>query len=152
MTPTIIIAGCGKTKADTGRGPVSARVLYTGGLAAPRIAHVAARAELLAVPWRILSARHGLLSPEALVGTYDATFTAMRRAERRAFAERLAVDLARERLSFARVELHAGALYREVLAEALDLAGVSATIEAPLAGLGLGAQRAYYLSRLVEVT
>lgn len=149
--PSLIIAGCGKAKADTSSGPVPARQLYVGGLAAPRIAHVASRAEALGVPWRILSARHGLMAPDALVASYNVTFASMRATERRAFAKRLARELAWMRwthqANFARVELHAGALYGEVLALALDLAGIRAAIERPLAGKGLGEQRAFYLTR-----
>lgn len=141
MTPTIIIAGCGKAKIDTSGGPVRARDLYTGGLAAPRIAHVAARAETLGVPWLILSARHGLLHPGDMVRAYDVTFSAMRRAERRAFAEKMASEL--PSLDWTRVELHAGALYAEVLADAL--AGVGAELLLPTRGMMIGEQRAYYL-------
>lgn len=147
-TPTIIIAGCGKLKADTSRSPAPARDLYIGGLAAPRIAYVAKRAEALGVPWLILSAGHGLLDPCDMVRAYDVTFGAMRADERRACAERLARELPfAHQVDFTRVELHAGAIYGEVLALALELAGITATIERPLAGKGLGEQRAFYLAQ-----
>lgn len=75
MPESSLVVPCGKRKvwdADPFAGPCPAGRAYTGSLAlqARRYAEVSGR------PWFVLSARWGLLHPEALVpGPYDTTFS-----------------------------------------------------------------------------
>jgi len=140
--PAIIIAGCGKAKLPRS---APARELYTGSLAAPRIAYVAHRADELGVPWWIFSAAHGLVHPDTVLEPYDTTLTAMRAAGRRAVAGRVIEALEEVVEEGALIEIHAGAAYRD----ALDRRGAWRwRWSVPLRGLMIGEQIRWYRERL----
>lgn len=66
----VALVGCGKTKLPH---PAPARDLYTGSLFRAARAHVEAAAY---DAWFVLSARHGIIPPYAIVGPYEATMAA----------------------------------------------------------------------------
>jgi len=96
-------------------------------------------------PWRILSAKHGLLRPDAIVGPYEATLNAMAVAQRRAWAARVLVDLAPFVAAGDAVVVLAGARYRELVVPSLERRGVR--VDVPLAGLGIGEQLRWFVQR-----
>lgn len=69
-TPRIALVGCGKAKVDLEEGEtIPAKDLYSSNYFALKREF----AETCCDRWRILSAEHGLLSPEAEIETYDAS-------------------------------------------------------------------------------
>lgn len=64
MNPHALIVGCGAAKLDRA---APARELYTGSLFRAARAY----AERSGLPWRILSAEHGLISPDKVIEPYD---------------------------------------------------------------------------------
>ncbi len=85
----VALVGCGKEK----RGYAApARDLYTGPL------FCAARtwAETFADRWFILSAQHGLLSPETVIEPYDLKLSALTREAREAWGEWTGAQVAAE--------------------------------------------------------
>ncbi len=134
----MIIVGCGKAKCREAR---PARDLYIGTLFRASRCY----AELTGERWLILSAAHGVVSPETVLGPYDQRMclgasAAMRWA-------RLAADAIESRLEERRerVEILAGKDYAGPLAKELRERG--ARVELPLDRLSLG----YRLRRLGEM-
>ena len=78
--------------------------------------------------WYILSAKHGLLHPNTIIGPYDVTLKRMRRPERRAWGQRVSKQL--QELGPHIFYAHAGKDYLEYL--------TGITIVNPLEGLGYG--------------
>jgi DGQHR domain-containing protein len=130
MARTVGLVACAKTKAD---GPRPAAELY----ASPLFRKAAAYCRRSYNDWFILSALHGLVEPSTILAPYDLTLTAMTRAEREAWADRVVAELDRRGLRHAQFFLHAGRAYAGVLTDKLDC-------ELPLAGLGVGRQLAWY--------
>jgi hypothetical protein len=97
-------------------------------------------------PWRILSAKYGLLHPDVMVGPYEVTLNAMTVAQRQAWAT--VVSRALEQLAVAgtRIVIFAGARYREFLVPGLERRGVHVDIS--LMGLGIGKQLRWFASNL----
>jgi hypothetical protein len=93
-------------------------------------------------PWRILSAKHGLLRPDAIVGPYEATLNTMAIAPRRAWAERVLRDLEPLVAAGDTVVVIAGARYREFLVP--TLARWSVRVDIPLEGLRIGEQLRWF--------
>jgi hypothetical protein len=87
--------------------------------------------------WYILSAKYGLVRPEAVIQPYDCTLLNMPAADRLAWGRRVAEQMAGEGIVGARFIALAGAKYTEPLVRA----GVS--LETPLKGLGIGRQLAW---------
>ena len=83
-------------------------------------------------PWAILSARYGLVWPQALIEPYDETLRGKTSGERRVWATRVLAAVP----SADSYVIWAGRIYAEHLAEALRA-------ELPLRGLGIGQQLAY---------
>jgi hypothetical protein len=95
--------------------------------------------------WYVLSALHGLVSPDAVIEPYDRTLNDSTVAERRAWSSRVINDLVRElgSLSGLEFEIHAGASYvGDGLVEGLQRRG--ADVEVPLEGMPLDRQLAFY--------
>jgi hypothetical protein len=86
--------------------------------------------------WAILSAKHGLLWPDAVVEPYDESLATRSSAERKLWAGSVLARIPSAR----RYVLWAGSTYAEFLAEPL-LADV------PMRGLGIGQQLAYLKAR-----
>lgn len=140
MSPRIGLVGCVKQK-QPGRAP--ARDLYTSTLFRGRRGYV----ERTCDRWFILSARHGLVDPDEVLGWYDQTLDDATAKKRAAWSERVLAQL-RERLgelAGLTFEAHAGAAYLDFgLVEGLLAEG--AVVERPAQGLGLFQQYAFYAS------
>jgi hypothetical protein len=141
VAPTAILVGCVAGKFAT---PLPARDLYTSPLFRRRRAY----AEGSGLPWAILSAEHGLLHPEMVIGPYEHR---LKRPEIAAWSGRLRRQLPAwlgEKLDGATIEVHAGVPYvdgvRRAEAYLARFEGVTFTVEAPLAGLGIGQQLRWY--------
>lgn len=97
-------------------------------------------------PWRILSAKYGLLSPDAMVGPYEVTLNAMTVTQRRAWAAAVSSDLEQFSATGERIVIFAGARYREFLVPILERRAIQ--IDVPLAGLGIGQQLRWFANSL----
>jgi hypothetical protein len=135
------LVGCVKSK----RGSAApAADLYTSALFHGRRRWVEASCSR----WYILSAKHGLVSPDQMLDPYDETLTTKGSGERRAWADRVLAQLQNALADIGRYdfEIHAGAAYTDYgLRSGLVSAG--ATITLPTEGLGLGRQLAFYKHR-----
>ena len=131
MLKQVILVSCvaGK-KADLNR----AADLYTSAwfIKARRLV------EDTGAPWFILSAEHGLLGPETMVGPYNKTLNTMSTAERRAWAERVQLQLDAELPEADEIVVLAGNRYREYLMPYLWARFPK--VEVPMEGLGIGRQ------------
>jgi hypothetical protein len=125
------LLACSRTKLDRS---APARELYCSPLF--RAARAYAEQRYGAGRW--LSARHGVVEPDALLEPYDLALQSLGANDRRHWSERVAADLARRFPPSTIYWLHAGALYRKALARAF------ANSRAPLAGLRIGQQLAWY--------
>ena len=94
--------------------------------------------EATGAPWFILSAEHGLLGPETMVGPYNKTLNTMSTAERRAWAERVQLQLDAELPEADEIVVLAGNRYREYLMPYLR--GRFPKVEVPMEGLTIGRQ------------
>lgn len=122
--PPIVVIQCGKAKLDR---PAPARDLY---ISQPfRMARAAVERD--GRPWLILSARHGLVSPDHLLAPYDRTLNS------RGHKELLARWIAGHNPP-RRVESWCGRNYADVL----RWAGVALTD--PLEGLRIGERLAWF--------
>lgn len=138
IAPRIGLVGCVKQKADH---PATASDLYTSTLFRGRRAFV----EVSCDAWFILSAKHGLVSPDAVLEPYDESLTDMSAAARRAWAVRVLAQI--DSLGFGPAattfEIHAGAHYRSFgLTSGLQARG--ARVEVVAEHLGQGEQLAFY--------
>ena len=92
--------------------------------------------EAQGAPWRILSARYGLVAPHDWVKPYEQTLNAMTAIQRRAWAQPVLQGILH--LAPREVVFLAGRKYRENLTAPLVDAGVQVMV--PMAGLGIGEQ------------
>ncbi len=158
--PRLIVVGCGRSKTAE---PAPAMDLYNGSLSRAAIGY----AKASGADWVILSAKHGLISPERVIAPYD--FTAAQRLSARALEPLCARSALWDEWLFhsirvplggvvedlgsgLTIELHAGASYAELLEYALTWGFVfewcsRVTIEQPLAGLQIGERLAWYKRR-----
>jgi len=132
------LVGCVKQK---GTSPAAAQDLYTSTLFRGRRRWV----EQTCDGWYILSAKHGLVSPDAVLEPYDESLTGMSAATRRAWAVRVLAQI--DSLGFGPTqtifEIHAGARYRSFgLVSGLQARG--ARVEVVAEHLGQGEQLAFY--------
>jgi len=132
--PSIGLVACGKAKLDH---PAPARDLYTGTL----FRFARAYCERTYDTWYILSARHGLVLPEAVIAPYDQTLAGASRDARRRWATWVADQLWALGVE-GRFYLHAGEDYADFLAPQLSV------VRRPLQGLGIGQQLHWYKERL----
>lgn len=132
------LVSCVKTKLDE---PAPARELYTS----PLFRGARAAVEESCDRWFVLSAKHGLVEPDAVLEPYEQTLTDAPVDERRAWSDRVLEQL-REHLgdpSGRVVEIHAGrSYYAWGLADGLEAAGMH--VELPVEGLTLGQRLAHY--------
>jgi hypothetical protein len=132
------LVGCVKRKRSTA---TPACDLYTSPLFRGRRRYVEATCDL----WFILSARHGLVEPETVLGPYDESLTNASLDRRRSWARSVLVDLdTRLGDHHGRTfEIHPGATYREHgLVDGLRQRG--AVVVIPAVGLTQGQQLAFY--------
>lgn len=124
--------------------PARARDLYASEWFKKARAYVEAHGDR----WVILSAKYGVVDPDAEIAPYERTLATMPIAERRAWADRVLASL-RPRLSgVERVVVLAGSRYREFLVEPLRQLGVE--LDVPLAGLPIGKQLQWLGARARE--
>ena len=92
----------------------------------------------------ILSAGHGLLDPERRIAPYDVALTDLSAGERRNWGRRVISQLEDRLGSLAGTtfEIHAGSPYRNAIEAGIAERG--GTVTAPLEGLGMGEQLAWY--------
>jgi hypothetical protein len=131
---TIALVSCVKSKVP---GPCAAKDLYTSVL----FRYMRTYAEDHADRWFILSAKHGLMDPEATVVAYEQTLNNISARLRRQWAQRVyqQMDEAKLLRGDARFLWLAGKAYRH------DLALMLRDFEQddPLAGLGIGKRLAW---------
>ncbi len=132
------LVGCVKVKAVSAR---PARDLYLSTLFSGRRAYV----ERSCDEWWILSADHGLVSPDEVLAPYDVTLKTAGRQERRRWSAGVLTALA-EHLRPTNgdvLEIHAGAEYRDFgLIDGLRAWGC--TVDIPTEGMGIGRQLQFY--------
>lgn len=142
-TLRVALIACTKQKLPE---PARAAELYTGDLFRKSRAY----AEATTDSWHVLSALHGLLSPEDVIAPYDVTLGARTSGlEIHGWARKVTAQLTAEYAEHVedggRVEFVflAGRLYREWLAtHYLPRTGWASTVD-PLAGLGIGDRKAW---------
>ncbi len=147
--PPVYLVACAKTKAAQ---PCAAKDLYRSDWFRKARAYVEAQS----APWFILSARHGLLDPDAVVAPYEANLPRMCKLDRRAWATKVHHALFAKRLLPVfgrRIVFLAGAVYREHLEPGLTLNGRDpGAVETPMRGLGLGQQLAWLTAHGPQLT
>jgi hypothetical protein len=140
VTERIGLVGCVKTKLDHA---APAKDLYTSPLFRGRRAFV----ERSCARWFILSAKHGLVDPDTVLEPYDVTLDSATPSERRAWSDRVLVEI-RDCLGFLdglTFEAHAGSNYLDFgVVEGMRASG--ARVVRPAEGLGLFEQQAFYSS------
>lgn len=127
----VYLVACVSQKKD---GSDQAQHLYTSPLFQKARAYALRHADR----WYILSAKHGLVSPEQVIDPYETTLNRMPVAERRAWAERVSKQLAEVLTLGDDVVFLAGKHYREGVAEGLECHGHK--VEIPMEGLTIGRQ------------
>ena len=132
---TLYLVSCVKSKAPD---PALAKDLYISAWFRKARHYVEQRH----APWLILSAEHGLVSPDELLAPYDRTLNAMGVAQRRAWAQRVRSQMDRRLPYVTRIVIFAGKKYREYLMDYLR--GRAATVEVPLEHLGRLQQLAWF--------
>jgi hypothetical protein len=141
--PDIVLITCVKTKR---RKPCAARDLYVSPLFLKQRAY----AEESGVPWFILSAEHGLVTPDEWLSPYERYLPDTPAAFRSAWgiwaAARL--QLLAGSLSERVIETHAGSAYIDAIRPHLEAQG--ATLIEPLRGLTMGARLAWYSGKGVS--
>lgn len=136
------LVACGKAKHDR---PAPAHELYTSGLFQKASAYAAETYDR----WYILSAKHHLLEPGQVIAPYDLSLKGLSTTQRKAWAMAVCAQLCEQyppnRAPQPEFYLHAGADYREFLADCLRSNGYVAHV--PLAGLSIGRQLHWYSAR-----
>ena len=139
----LYLVSCVSQKQTDGRRH-AARDLYTSDWFIKARAYV----EKQSAPWYILSAKYGLLHPEAPVEAYEVTLNRMKIDQRRKWARLVisALDASGALDGTRTVVLLAGDAYREFLEPVL--VAVVPRVEVPMRGLGIGQQKAWLLAQV----
>ncbi len=140
----MIVIGCGKAKLSQ---PAPARELYTGSLFRAARKYAEQRQALTGEPWAILSARHGLVSPEFQLEPYDECLKLKGEALAAWAKEAAAACVRLMRGGPHRVECLAGRAYADPFRAELDEWRVPSC--EPLRGRELG-MRLRWLSQAVQ--
>lgn len=106
----------------------------------------AAYAKQISDRWYILSAKHGLLSPEQVIPPYDETLNNMGAAQRRSWANSAAKQLQGVVQEGDQVIFLAGVKYRENLIPPLQKR--DCIIDIPMKGLRIGEQMSWLNQKL----
>jgi Family of unknown function (DUF6884) len=132
------LVGCVKTKVSHA---AQARDLYSSALFRGRRAFVESTCDR----WFVLSAKHGLVSPDEVLEPYEETLNGKPTAEKRLWAATVLGELDAVGFDFPALafEIHAGAEYRDFgLVDGIRSRGASGEI--PAAHLSQGEQLAFY--------
>lgn len=133
----IALVGCVKAKLDR---PAAAADLYVSQLFCGRRDW----AERSCDAWYVVSALHGLVSPDDVIAPYDVTLVGASAAEKRRWAQRVLEQFrGLHPLGAGTVEFHAGGDYRSH-GLAAGLAADGWEVVNPTQGMGIGTQLAFY--------
>lgn len=135
----VYLIGCSASKLDT---QAPARKLYTGDLFRKAVE----LAELRRKDWLVLSAKHGVLFPDQEAAPYDLRLDQLDKEERASWAARCIPWLA----CFDHITWLCGSSYREAIMGHPAYVSPRLGGVAPLAGLGIGKQKAK-LRELIEL-
>jgi hypothetical protein len=91
--------------------------------------------------WYILSAKYGLVRPDAKIRPYDRTLTSMSKADRLAWGRKVMRQMAAAGITGARFVALAGARYVEPLVRA------GLAVQTPMKGLRIGNQLAWLTAK-----
>jgi hypothetical protein len=122
-----------------------ARDLYRGDLFRKSVDYC----QIIGAPWRILSAKHGLVHPDIVLNPYDASLNTLTLVQQLDWANDVAGQLEAEGLigeDQPHVVFLAGRMYRTFLA---DVIAGRACCDTPMAGLGIGEQKSWLLNQAV---
>ena len=133
----VVLISCVKTKLPH---PAPARDLYTSDY----FVSMRRYAEASRLPWFILSAEHGLVAPDDVLGPYDCYLPSMGRDYQREWGYRVARQLeeAVGSLKGKVFDLHASSTYSTAVRRGLE--GSGATIVDQLRGLTMGHRLSWY--------
>lgn len=139
----ILLVTCVKSK---GTRPCAAKDLYTSTLFRKQRAY----AEKTGVPWFILSAEHGLVSPDEWLAPYERYLADTSASYRAAWGAWVAarLELLVGPLQSKVVEIHAGSTYVDAVRP--DLERLGARLVDPLRGLQMGPRLAWYGDTVAE--
>lgn len=126
-----VLISCSKSKLAT-KAP--ARELYTGSLFQKAVAW----AERHEHPWFIISALHGLITPDQTIQPYDFTIKELRKREREAWAYRATCQLSKYASKGSHAFMIMPKLYRLHIQTTLREVGI--TYENPVERMGIGQQ------------
>jgi hypothetical protein len=138
MRTTYLVSCVSKKRAT----PTAAKHLYISDWFIKARAYV----EQQEARWYILSAEHGLLHPDKVIGRYDTTLNRMKAAERKEWAAIVLGQLEQVLEPGDQTFILAGQRYREYLMEPLN--HLCSSVETPLARLGIGQQLAWFKQRI----
>jgi hypothetical protein len=135
----VCLIACSASKAEV---PCAARLLYTGDLFRKSLQWAEACACFDSI--MVLSAKHGLVDVDRVIEPYDTSLQTFDASERRRWASSVAKALLL-RWPAGTVELVAlaGRHYTEELALHLQLSAPRVLFSRPLAGMGIGQQKAW---------
>ena len=151
----ITLIACAATK---GPLPVAARSLYRSDWFLKARAYAEARQRAYGDPWFILSAKHGLVSPDAKLAPYDYAMKEKSAGAKREWAEdvsdqvlTVAAELDADPMTGAAltVRVLAGEQYRRYLVPMLEASGFNVLV--PMRGLGIGKQKQWLVKAAAEV-
>jgi hypothetical protein len=128
---TVYLVSCVRRKRSE---PALAKNLYLS----PWFRLARAYVEATGCAWYILSAKHGLVTPDQKLAPYEQTLNTMSMAERRAWASRVQAQLEQQNLTASRIVILAGQRYREFLLDLLKQR--CARVDVLLQGLSIGKQ------------
>lgn len=134
MGKKIVLVSCVSKKDDK---PRSAENLYLSQW----FKKASAYAKLICDEWYILSAKFGLLSPNAIIPPYDVTLNNMKSANRKLWAQNVFEQLKTIINPGDEIIFLAGTKYRENLISPLEKVGIQISI--PMEGLRIGEQMSW---------
>lgn len=134
----IVLVSCVKQKSTR---PALARDLYTSAL----FKGMRTYAEQTGSAWYILSAKHGVLEPDAVVAPYEQTLPEMTAYQREAWGQRVRQQIEQLLPPAVPVVILAGTSYRRHVESALRARGHDVSV--PMEGLRLGEQLRWLKAR-----
>lgn len=140
---TVCLVSCTSRKSDH---PAKAEFIYKS----PLFSSARSYAEKRASQWFILSAKHGLLSPDDVIEPYNESLLNKSDSQRQEWAERAHQALFARIPAGGRVIFLAGSAYRSYLAPMLEAEGRETA--APMSALGIGSQVAWLQKVASEAT
>lgn len=130
----LVLVSCSKAKLDQ---PAPARELYCS----PAFQMKRKIIERAGADWLILSAKHGLVEPDAVIAPYDLTLNTMGVSARQAWAREVIPSLLGRAKDIGRVVMLAGQSYSQYLTGSLAEHGID--VSEPMRGLRQGEQLAW---------